>query len=121
MSATEIISLYESHPGIDESSLVGEKVWMVRPSHAAALHYLMARVDRPAADNFFDGLINGSGSIKINALRERLMRNKSARGQSLSGATVAAFIIKTWNAVRQNRNLAILKFAQGTEEFPEIL
>jgi hypothetical protein len=93
---------------------------LMPPSIMASLHYIFSRIDAAAADEYCDSIVSGVG-LKVNSpayvVREKMLANSAARAGKLKTSTIAAFVIKGWNAYREGRSLRALRFAPG-EEFP---
>ena len=94
-------------------------------SQAAALHYLMAQVDPPAASTFFEQLADGiglTGTEPVYVLRERLIadqENDHAEGMRLRAQVKLAFIIRAWNATRAGETIQRLLW-DPSGRFPAI-
>ena len=85
------------------------------------LHYICAEKNRGAADTYFEQISSGVGITSKSSpafkVRKRLLENALSTSDKLSDAHCAAFIVKGWNAVRENRTLELLKWR--TEQSPE--
>lgn len=118
-----ILDLAAKYPGIEESVNKFVKFRWTTPSLAAALHYLMRRVDPASADAFFDVVDHGSEVrerygrslvLHANHLREWLVRN--AMGNRRVPDTVTANVfIKAWNGHRTGAATKTLIF-RGDEK-----
>lgn len=87
-----------------------KKIDAMTPATIAASYYLCWRVDPDQADWFFDKLATGAAldeSNPILALRSRLRELRNAR-TSLNAEVYMSLAIRTWNAVRENREMAAI-------------
>jgi hypothetical protein len=91
----------------------------------AGCHYLFAKKDESAADQFIQQLISGSGIIEgepVYVLRERILQNSLAKAK-LSKNYLMAIIIKAWNHKRAGTNLRKLFYreeSKNPEPFPVV-
>lgn len=90
----------------------------------AALHYLFSKTAGVAlADEFYGGLISGTGlnaNSPIYLLRERLLKIRSS-GSQPNINPYAGLIIKAWNAFITGKPLTSLRFKYELEGMPKIL
>ncbi len=112
----------DRHPGVRESvSIIGTH-HVLSQGMGGALHYLMSKVDAPAADEFFDSLRSGESLSKNNAifaLRERLIKAKQSRTARIPDKVQVAFVVKAFNAWRGGEPLS--KFYYNPDKpFPQI-
>lgn len=108
--------LRESVSKVSSARLKG----LVPGSILAACHYLFARKDETLADAFLDSLVGGEGLKKsdpVYLLRERMIANSTATAK-LPRETIAALIIKAWNATREGKPMRTLKWVEG--DLPEV-
>lgn len=132
------------HPKLTESVAFIEplnKLRLAPHGGLSMLHYIASQLfvtsARQVADRFFESLLIG-GSLKpgepIFALRERLLHGSRNGGGASGRAPIKsarmqpteklAFIVKTWNAVREGRPLKVLRWAtrgEGAEKFPRMI
>jgi len=122
------IAFLESHPDIRIS--VDSAPGMVNTYLPRAMscwcHYQFAKRDRTAADDFFVGLTmqdSAGPTDPVYLLRQRMISNRRAKsGGRMPQKEQCALTIKAWNAVRQNKPMAQLKWQWvNGERFPEIL
>jgi len=111
----QILVLLEKYPGAREalSGLYHTKGLVFR-TVAAACNYLFRLKDPELAEVFFEQLLSGVGLVEdspIYVLREALMRNAIERNKH-SQQYIMAIMIKTWNAMRKNEKLKILRFGK---------
>lgn len=94
------------------SSLIGFGMW------------LFSQIDTEDTDFFFDRLGDGQNLAKGDAiyeLRRTAEASKSVRGER-SETFMAAIMIKAWNAYRDGKQVALLRYKRGganPEKFPE--
>lgn len=97
---------------------------IVPHARTMALHYIFAKFDRDAADQFFARLMTGemvAKSSPIFHLRQRLLSDLIDK-RKRSAFEQLAFIVKTWNSVRRGGSVkteAFMRVREG-EAFPEI-
>lgn len=84
-----------------------------------ALHLWFARIDKDAADKFFQALVSGA-NLRESSPIFRLRKTLTEGTRPWSEIERAAFIIKAWNAVRTGRRLQALRLL-GTEDFPKAI
>lgn len=96
------------------------------PGMGAALHYLFAKRDRDAADQFFTDLGGGIGLAETDSVyvfRERLIGEKLGKAKTLPEEKLAVGI-RAWNHRRENKPTKILRGmvldSDGVRTFPEI-
>jgi hypothetical protein len=79
--------------------------------------------DVTTSELFFEELCTGKDitNSSIDVLRNRLIKEKVSKVNVLSKKVETAFIIKTWNAYRLNKDFKILKFDESLENFPTII
>jgi hypothetical protein len=72
---------------------------------------------------FFEELCTGRDitNESVDALRNRLIKEKVSKINKLSKKVETAFFIKTWNAYRLGKEFKILKFDENIENFPTII
>lgn len=129
-SHQQLIQELTDHPGIRQSVLVvnraARQLRMPR-GICVALHYDMADLDASDAEDFWSRLYSGVGLNEkdpIAVLRRRLEDNAMSNGRKLDRSVTHAYIIKAWNAYREGRDMAILKWTRGgssPEPFPELI
>jgi hypothetical protein len=104
----ELEPVLERHPRLRESVGVGRALNSadVRYPHSigVALHYVLARVDREAADAFFDQVVTGHSlepGSPILALRAAVIRSRDdSHRKQADYLLLSALTIKAWNAWR---------------------
>ena len=127
-----IVPYYYERQTIRYSLTAGRKAEkFVPPSIGTAVHYCFHQHDETLADRFFQQLATGEHldtRDPLHVLRELLIaRNlKDRRSKKQWGpveqARLAAQLILTWNAIRQQRRIAPAGLAWEEEKaFPEIL
>ena len=123
---TEIEELLEKYPEARRSVRVCHKSKkLVPPSTLSGCHYLFARKDEEAADEFVRALRTGIGLEEgepVYILRERLMQNSIAKAK-LSQPYVMAIIIKAWNHHRAGTKVRFLRYREEgdhPETFPMV-
>lgn len=88
---------------------------------SVALHFLMAKRDRAAADTFWDKVGTGSGleiGDPIFALRRAMVNDLTTR-EHMDRMPRTAMTIKAWNAWRMGNKVRLLAWKTG-ESFPTI-
>ena len=112
VSADEVRQLWLNDPRFEVSATAVHGLRsVIRPSIAAALHYLFGEKDEAAADFFFARLKSGtemSFDNPIFVLRERLIRNNTEK-LKLKNGEVAALTIRAWNCFRAGQTTRNLK------------
>jgi hypothetical protein len=99
----------------------------MRVSVGAALAYLFDEVDEGEGTQFFELLRESDqqpAGSPIRALRSILDRTRIHRSYKISNYILSGMTIKTFNAWREGRDIAVLSFRPGgatSEPFPEIL
>ena len=97
-------------------------------SGAAGLHYLMARLNKALADEFWNDVITGIRGEEAQqafVLRNTLVRDLGGH-RHMSRTMRLAITIKAWNALREEREIKFLKWisprgrSQDREPFPTI-
>ncbi|MBI5445870.1 MAG: hypothetical protein HY900_32220 [Deltaproteobacteria bacterium] len=123
-SNVDLVQLYAEARSIDESAAVGQKAFrLLSPAVGTFAHFVFARLDRKAADEFFGGLIEGADLDKdspLLLLRNRLLANRASRSR-LQAIDLAALVFKAWNAWRRGGPLRYLRWrrkGESPEEFP---
>lgn len=121
------IILIEERPEIIDSvaAMIGwnvRRTWSV--SHAAALHFLMRRVDPDLADAYWEGIATGVISNKRSpqmVVRDMMLENKHASGdRKMNPRYIQAIAIRGWNKFVKGRTCIRLRWNPEREEFPEI-
>lgn len=125
ISNTEIVGLLEKNPDVRGSVRWGNAlVRLVPPSAAIALHCLFSRVDKIAADSFFDHVHSGLDMTFDNpafVLRQRLIENATSKSK-ITRRYLIALMIKAWNAYRKGQKIKFLRFreeGEAPETFPD--
>lgn len=126
-SHNDLLEYFEKHRDITASVGVGTKAnhSAVRYPNSAAvgLHYMMSRIDAHAADQFWDSLSEGVGLLPgspILQLREQLLKDIGAAHRT-SGDYRVAITIKAWNALREDKEVKLLVWKRGIEEYPSLV
>lgn len=122
---SEILDLYESMPGIGDSVVFGTQLYQetgrgILPSTATACHYILARIDKQDADEFFRLLISGTDLSKghpCHTLRARLIKSSESKGRADHNLHTA-LLFKAWNAYRSGRPMPRVKWTEE-EVMPE--
>lgn len=88
-------------------------------TYFAAAHYLLSRVNREQAEQFLNQLVSGAGLVDGTPLHQLRRKLETARvgAQKYPNVTKLAWVLKTWNAVRQNGTFVRLTY-KAREEFP---
>lgn len=129
-SPQELYEFYLQHEGLQGSMAIGrafQDSGLAPPSMMIALHYLCARKNRKLADEFFRQVAEGVGITSKRTpaykLRKKLLNNQASASAKLSNLLIAAFTVKSWNALRDGRALGVLKWRteqSPSEPFPRI-
>lgn len=121
-SNSKIIELAAKYDGIGDSiSLCQNTKRLIPASQLSAMHYLFSKLDKVAADEFVDDLINGNNLDSYDGvylLRERLVNNLYSKGK-LHRRYIIALVIKAWNIRRRGKVCKRLSWSDN-ESFPEI-
>lgn len=126
-TTSQLLATLDEFPDIRYSAEVIDSVHLHIPIHKSILglcHWLFNRIDADDCAFFFDRLKDGAGLMAndpIAVLRRTVIDNMHERSR-LSGTVVLAYVIKAWNAYREGREIALLKYRQGgakPEQFPE--
>lgn len=122
--AQESYLYYLQNEGIQNSIKYGEMVrQLIGKSIATFLHYLFSRIDKNAADIFYEQFATGANLERedpILLLRNRLEYNKRKDVQmKLDRIKQIALVILAWNARRENKKLTQLRWS--TKEFPKAI
>jgi len=125
----EVRNYYLEHKSAIEASVqftkgLPRKHPIVPHARVMAMHYVFAKIDRAAADQFFTRLMTGdlvSRSSPIFHLRTRLLADLMDK-KVRSVFEQLAFIVKTWNSVRRGSTVKSEQFmrVRDGEAFPEI-
>lgn len=123
-------ALYRSFLALNrpqDSVHVGQAIGVTRllsPRYAAFCHYICARLNRKAADDFYrkiqTGLAMESAKDPAYVLRNRLMSGQIG-SEKLDPVVAAALTIKAWNAMRRGLTVGALRWRtenSPNEEFP---
>jgi hypothetical protein len=128
-TATEALALLEEEPGIKDGIPLGRRVFKktkLRVSITALFVYLFDEVDPPEGTRFFEALCNVDAEppgSAIRAFHSILVRSRSERTYRISTYVLSAMVIKTFNAWREGRDIALMTFRPGgdkPEPYPEI-
>lgn len=127
LSPAEVLAFESKHQGIRNAMHgVSNKSRLAPYALLAAMFYLFSQKDMDAAATFMKGLTTGDGIKRgdpVYFLRERLIRNATSTAK-LNTLTIAAFIVKAWNATRTATPLAAFKYTSSkeySEKFPQIV
>lgn len=121
----DVMSALKEEEGLDESVKLIAKIQsrqkVLKPSAAAAFHYIFSKKEPYLAQNFFEQLYTGANlpvDSPILALRNQQINQRMGNiNQSSKHLTIS--IIKCWNYYVKNESLAMLKVG-AIEEIPEI-
>lgn len=86
----------------------------------AACYFLFAKLDQARADKVIEWLSTGAGMETGNPillLRERVLQK--APGTRMSSEYQFGLLVKTWNALRENKPMTVLRLGPK-EEFPAV-
>lgn len=128
-TTSHYLKVLDQHPEITDMLPVGRQVQRVlgfSTGILTALHWVFSQVDNDDAKAFWEGLIEyGAGNPTLQAGDPRLILHRWAMRSKLdarrpSQTTVAAVVVKAWNAWREHREVKSLSF-RGSEEFPEVV
>jgi hypothetical protein len=122
----QVQKLLEWHPNIRNSVARFPKPSskaLVPISHVCAFHYIFSLKDAELADEFMDKLVTGnnlSDDDPVAVLRNKLILIK-LNNTKVESKILRAYLIKTWNAVREGRTIRNLCWRTGrcpNEQFP---
>lgn len=117
------------HPGVRDSMKAIEMAYRARMgtrTNLATLHYLFSRVDQEVADELVGAIASGEGLAADDPVllyRKRKIEAAVARDARIGPIEECALLIKCWNAWRQQRPVANLRwrrFGNAPESFPLI-
>lgn len=125
----QALELLERSPALFDSVRVGRRA--ARETGGAAsvfsvMHFLFAKVDQHAADEFFEALSSGadlSATDPVFQLRRHLLRPRKDRRYSQQPHHLSALTIKAFNLWRTGRTVEVLTYrSRGStpEPFPTI-
>lgn len=126
----QAVAMLETHPELRYSiSAVRPAVRALRIPWGlcAALHYDMTLINPEDAADFWTKLATGLGVHEkhpVYILRRRLEENAAMTGRKLDRIMIHAYLIKTWNAYREGRDVSIIRWIRGgasPEAFPELV
>lgn len=120
----QAVEILKKNPQIEDSvQLMGtldiRKLMSV--GQAAALHYLMAKMDSDKAALFWTNVADGVGLVKTMPaymFRDRLIENRAAKAK-LRRFDLMGLAIKAWNHFRAGKSTRCLKVSEN-EAFPTI-
>jgi len=126
----EALAVLREHPELRDSLVFGNKMkGLASPSAMSFLHYLFSRIDKDAADWFFDHLSSGENLSKSSAktsaiylLRARMQDNRASK-EKLPVIEIIKLTIKAWSYYRSRRVVKTLRHrsaGNSVESFPEI-
>jgi hypothetical protein len=119
----DLLSFYHDHERLQNSYKYGAKLHKelrLAGRWSIFCHYICAQKSRQLADDYFDALATGAGITAKSAtfaVRKRLLASALSTSERLSDVHASAFIIKGWNAVRDGRQLGVIKWR--TEQSPD--
>jgi hypothetical protein len=113
-TTSEVMETIDKYPSLERSAEIGTRTNnSYRPAGATATgvaHHLFHQLDEGTAAEFFAQLGTGAGlddGHPVLTLRNRLVRDKVA-GKVLTTPLALAYFIRSWNAVREYRTLAVI-------------
>lgn len=128
-SNSEILAFIDKNPEVTDickratqfNSVTGG---LMTPSTAALVYYMFTRVDRTAADRFFDLLQTGAGLDELNPilkLRNYLIAIRTVHaGRRITNFKVTVLAMKCWNKWRTGQPIVSLRFSEN-EQIPELI
>lgn len=109
--------LLAEHPKMADSVTATQPLKAIMSwTKAATLHYLFSRKDAILADVFFHQLATGADlhdGHPVLTLRNKLSAFRNNRQMDMRRGSIDVFVVKTWNAIRQGRELRMLKWLDG--------
>lgn len=113
----DFLDYYKKNQDISESATLASNLYrkcngILPPSVIAAVHYSFSKKSKSAAEDFCTKLCSGLGleaKTPINALRDRLIKAKMNREDSLLQSEMIAYIIVAWNKYRKGEKCLKLK------------
>lgn len=121
---SEIVDIYKDHPGIADAVRAASRVSTLIPiSVFAALYYIFTMKDPDIAESFLNKLQTGdnlSPDSPILHLRNRMVTKKKNPSHRTERFLIAGYVIKSWNAYRQNKPMQRLTMS-FEEDLPSIL
>jgi hypothetical protein len=125
---TDLLNWYEKNKNISDivkNAFVMKNEFsnVLTATQIAGFHFLFAKKNVIEAENFIYKLCTGLGVENTNPiflLRKKLIQDK-INVAKLPTNEKFAFIVKTWNNYRLNKDVKILKWNSSNEKFPEII
>lgn len=125
---TSYLKMWEQHPDIEDAVklIVGPAnclAFRAGPAFAAALLWILCRIDREEAINMYVNMAQGSMPLEAQwtAPRKFVKRVTSVEEEGeFSRVTYRALLIKTWNFFRLKESPERLAFMNLREDFPLI-
>lgn len=115
-SPSTITTIADRHPGMTESQHIeGKMRGFASPSTYIMTHYVLSRIDREAADEFFDKLASGASLEKGNPILA--LRNFLIKGNHRPRTVVVA-VFRCWNDWRYGETRMLVR-VNDNDTIPE--
>lgn len=125
VSATSLRDYIYDNPELCDSVLVGRLAGaLCSNSMMGALHFLLAKRDRELAGQFIRDVVKGAGLPSHSPelmLRNKFLDIRMNKRKNYGPIEQCAMVIRAWNAVRQHRNIGILRGLVENSTFPKIV
>ncbi len=122
VSSQALVAILEENPDIRYSIKVAKQA-TPRVPHGlgAALHFMFSQVSASKADAFFTdlGQTDVDGRSPTDLLKRQLDNGLSDGGRR-NQVQLAGLVIKAWEAYRSGRPMTLIRFALGTDQFPQV-
>lgn len=126
----EVLELIKEYPYVRQSVIwaisQGKRTSLVTMTVLATAHAILSQIDIKQAEVFLEALVSGVNigeNSPLYWLRSRLEKNLASISKVPKGFTLA-YIIKAWNAQRQNKTIGLIRYTYNRdtqEEFPEAI
>ena len=125
VSPWEALDKLAEHPRLPESLPFARAAYKAIPQLRMGLgtfiHYVMARLDRPAADALFDYLATGAGNHGKTSPMLKLREFMRLEKTRMTDPEVAAACFRCWNALRGDKTRKLKFTFESTDEFPRAI
>lgn len=125
-SNKQLLQTLEKYPWLRETVTVTEPVRHQVPIHGSILalcHWLFVQIDVDDCNYFFARLADGVNlpdGHPIHVLRRTVFKENTDKAR-IADTVMLAYVIKAWNAYREGRTIALLRYRPGganPEPFP---
>jgi hypothetical protein len=122
----QILNLYQENPDYYQLVYSYAQSWynafgkILSTSIIGGYYLFFKNINENDAERFMSQLCTGAdiSNSAILMLRQKLINDRTSRVSKMPMKLKHALIIKSWNYMRQNKKVTILKHADETEQFP---